>query len=66
LASYERAYQEFLSRSDAEGTAAALSNMATCLITLNDFPRALKTHEEARRFCQEKGMTTLVCKPTTT
>jgi CHAT domain-containing protein len=60
LASYERAYQGFSAHADAEGTAAALSNMATCLITLNDFPRALKTHEEARRFCQEKGMTALV------
>ena len=60
LASYERAYQEFLSRDDVEGTAAALGNMATCLITLNDFERALRTYEQGRAFCQEKGMTAFV------
>ena len=34
--------------------------MAMCLITLNDFPRALETHRRARAFCEEHGLPRLV------
>ena len=34
--------------------------MAMCLITLNDFPRALETHQRARAFCEEHGLPRLV------
>lgn len=60
LACYERAYQELLPRKDAEGIAVALHNMAVCLISLNDFQRALETHEKAREVCRQAGMDLLV------
>ena len=34
--------------------------MAMCLISLNDFTRALETHQRARAFCEEHGMPKLV------
>ena len=34
--------------------------MAMCLISLNDFPRALETHQRARAFCEEHGLPQLV------
>ena len=45
---------------DNEGLAVALYNMAVCLITLNDFPRALATYQRAREMCVSHGMTLLV------
>jgi CHAT domain-containing protein len=73
LASYERAYEQLLasSPSDAnddpererartEGLAVTLSNLATCLIIMNDFERALETYWRARSFCDAHGMPTLV------
>jgi CHAT domain-containing protein len=57
---YERASQGLLQHRDAEGMAALLSNMAVCLISLNDFPRALSTYEKARAFSHENGMPLLV------
>jgi CHAT domain-containing protein len=39
-----------------EGIAVALGNIAMCLISLNDFPRALETHQRARVFCEQHGM----------
>ncbi len=57
---YQRAYQGLLKENDAEGTAAALSNMATYYISLNDFPKALAAHKQARQFCEEHGMPLLV------
>ena len=45
---------------DAEGIAVVLSNMAVCLISLNDFPRALATYQRARTFCHENNMPLLV------
>src|SRR5204863_6356756 len=41
IAHYERAYAGLLPYKDTEGIAVVLSNMAVCLISLNDFPRAL-------------------------
>jgi CHAT domain-containing protein/tetratricopeptide (TPR) repeat protein len=56
LAHYERAYEQLLPDKDAEGIAAALHNMAVCLISLNDFRRALETYQRARAFCQGHEM----------
>ena len=41
LRSYELAYERLVPLRDVEGIGVALSNMAMCLITLNDFARAL-------------------------
>jgi CHAT domain-containing protein len=60
LAYYERAYQQMLAHDDAEGLAAVLSNLSLCHISLNDFPKALELHREARRHCQQKNMPILV------
>src|SRR5439155_142461 len=45
LAAYEQAYERLLPHRNVEGIAVALGNMAMCLITLNDFGRALETHQ---------------------
>lgn len=60
IAHYERAYIGLLPYKDTEGIAVVLSNMAVCLISLNDFPRALRTYQKARSFCQEHNMPLLV------
>src|SRR5467141_397122 len=60
IAQYERAYTELMHYKDTEGIAVVLSNMAVCLISLNDFPRALATYQGARFFCQENKMPLLV------
>lgn len=60
LAHYERAYEGLLPHRDAEGIAVVLSNMAVCLISLNDFPHALTTYQKARAFCVENHMPLLV------
>lgn len=60
IAHYERAYAGLTPYEDAEGIAVVLSNMAVCLISLNDFPRALQTYQKARSFCQEHNMPLLV------
>ena len=41
LRSYEQAYERLLPHRNAEGIAVALGNIAVCLISLNDFTRAL-------------------------
>src|SRR3989442_7640608 len=48
IAHYERAYAGLLPYQDTEGIAVVLSNMAVCLISLNDFPRALSAYRGAR------------------
>ena len=62
LACYERAYQYFLrhKEKDPEAVAVALHNKATCLISVNDFPRALAIYEEARAFSVQHNMPTVV------
>jgi len=60
IAQYERAYTELMPYKDTEGIAVVLSNMAVCLISLNDFPRALATYQGARFFCQQNKMPLLV------
>ena len=56
IAHYERAYGNLLPYKDAEGIAVVLSNMAMCLISLNDFPRALECYQKAREACERYGM----------
>lgn len=53
---YERAYGGLLPQKDAEGIAVVLSNMAMCLISLNDFPRSLECYQKAREACERYGM----------
>src|SRR5437764_6816492 len=60
IAHYERAYQGLIPYKDVEGIAVVLSNMAVCLISLNDFPRALATYQRARSFCAQHNMPLLV------
>jgi CHAT domain-containing protein len=56
LASYQCAYDELLPYKDAEAIAAALHNMAVCLIALNDFDKALKVYRRARDLSEANGM----------
>jgi tetratricopeptide (TPR) repeat protein len=60
LASYERAYHQLEPYKDQEAMAAALHNMAVCLITLNDFERALETYRRARKVSKESAMPLVV------
>src|SRR6266702_3998771 len=60
IAHYERAYEGLLPYKDVEGIGVVLSNMAVCMIGLNDFPRALATYQRARAFCQKHNMPLLV------
>ncbi len=60
IAHYERAYQGLLLHKDMEGIAVVLSNMAVCLISLNDFARALATYQRARSYCAQHNMPLLV------
>src|SRR5882672_12117573 len=60
LAHYERAYAGMIEHRDVEGIAVVLSNMAVCLISLNDFPRALSSYKQARKVCEKAGMSLLV------
>ncbi len=60
LEAYEQAYRQLLPFQDTEAIAAALHNMAVCLIALNDFQKALASHQAARTFCEEHGMPALV------
>jgi CHAT domain-containing protein len=53
---YERAYQGLIPDKDKEGIAASLHNLAVCLISLNDFRRALTAYECVREFCDRQGM----------
>src|ERR1700756_2459915 len=54
LQHYQRAYDDLVTRDDAEGLAAVLSNLSLCCIFLNDFPKALEFHQKARRHCEQK------------
>src|SRR5207302_8162860 len=62
LERYELAHRYFLphQEKDPEAVAVALHNIAMCLITLNDFRRALSTYESARSFALQHEMPLLV------
>jgi CHAT domain-containing protein/Tfp pilus assembly protein PilF len=51
LAHYQRAYKALADYQQWEHAAVALSNMAMCLISLNDFPRSLDCYQRARELC---------------
>jgi CHAT domain-containing protein/predicted negative regulator of RcsB-dependent stress response len=57
---YERACDTFHHHQDWEHVAMVLSNMAMCLISLNDFSRSLDCHRRARELCQQHNMPLLV------
>ncbi|HEX4379620.1 MAG TPA: CHAT domain-containing protein [Candidatus Acidoferrum sp.] len=48
LTHYEGAYQQLLPYGDAEELTISLNNMSMCLISLNDFAKALATYERAK------------------
>jgi len=60
IAHYERAYVGLMPHKDMEGMAAIFSNLAMCLINLNDFARSLDCYRQARELCQQNGMPLLV------
>ena len=60
IAHYEHAYKGMLEYRDTEGIAVVLTNMAVCLISLNDFPRALAAYKQAKEVCERSGMPLLV------
>ena len=53
LACYQRSYQALLPAGDSEELAIALNNISLCLISLNDFPRALASYQQIRNYCNE-------------
>jgi CHAT domain-containing protein/tetratricopeptide (TPR) repeat protein len=55
---YQRACQFFRTdpEKDPEALGVALHNAAMSLVLVNDFPRALETHKEARQFALTHGM----------
>ncbi|HJX94748.1 MAG TPA: CHAT domain-containing protein [Candidatus Acidoferrum sp.] len=57
---YERACDTFHHHQDWEHVAMVLSNMAMCLISLNDFSRSLDCYQRARGLCQQHNMPLLV------
>ena len=54
LTHYESAYQRLLAYGDTEELSISLNNMSMCLISLNDFPRALETYERASKLLEHK------------
>src|SRR6267143_4009285 len=60
IAHYEHAYASLMPYKDGEGMAAIFSNLAMCLINLNDFARSLDCYQKARELCKQNGMPLLV------
>jgi CHAT domain-containing protein len=56
LECYQHAYRVVLEQGDREGIGVVLSNLATCFISLGDFPQALQTNQHAREYCDQHGM----------
>jgi CHAT domain-containing protein len=56
LTTYERAYLDLREMRDTEGVGAALHNMAVCLISLNQFDRALDIYQQAHDFFERNAM----------
>ena len=48
LTHYEHAYQQLLPHGDAEELSISLNNMSMCLISLNDFAKAISSYERAK------------------
>jgi len=66
LACYERAYQGLPPDEDPEGIAAVLSNMATCCISLNAFPKALDSYKKRGSSAKSMPCPCWLRRPTTT
>ena len=60
LATYERVYPQLLEHGDTEGIGVALHNMAVCLISLNEFERALDIYQKAHEFFKHHDMPLLM------
>jgi len=56
LAHYERAYIALAGDQEWQHAAVALSNIAMCLVGLNDFPRSLDCYKRARELCVKYDM----------
>lgn len=56
LAHYETAYEQLLPYADSEELTISLNNMSMCLISMNDFARALATYERARHLLRDKDL----------
>src|SRR6266481_6958765 len=53
---YESAYSQLLPAKDTEGIVAALHNAAVCLISLNEYEKALATYGRARKLAKNADM----------
>jgi CHAT domain-containing protein/Tfp pilus assembly protein PilF len=53
---YQVAVERLAEMQDTEGVAGALSNMAVCLISMNDFERALASYRRAREIAARSNM----------
>jgi len=56
LTHYELAYQRLLPHGDSEELAISLNNMSMCLITMNDFARALATYDRAKDLLKTRDL----------
>src|SRR5215472_14553205 len=56
LEHYDRAYKSLAQYEEWERAAIALSNMAMCLISLNDFSRSRECYTRARQLCVKHNM----------
>lgn len=56
LERYDRAYKSLAQYEEWERAAIALSNMAMCLISLNDFSRSRECYTKARELCVKHNM----------
>jgi CHAT domain-containing protein len=56
LECYQRAYRVVLEKGNSEGIGVVLGNLATCFISLGDFPQAMQTNQHAREYCDQHGM----------
>ncbi|HMI49895.1 MAG TPA: CHAT domain-containing protein [Candidatus Saccharimonadales bacterium] len=56
IAHYEKAYEQLLEYGDSEELTISLNNMAMCLISMNDFARALSTYARAKELLQTRDL----------
>ena len=56
LEHYEKAYQQLLGYGDSQELTISLNNMSMCLITMNDFSRAMATYARAKDLLKERDL----------
>ena len=56
LVHYERAYRELLLHGNSEELTISLNNMSICLISLNDFARAMETYQRAKELLKVQDL----------